>query len=105
MLARSAGASIQLTAREGNYAVLLMPSGELRRGHVSGRRVRARLIVVRPPAFAFSLRLRERLEPARVKQLVAQPAVNDSMKLFSVDRSGVTKCRAMPRSYAHASKT
>jgi large subunit ribosomal protein L2 len=31
---RSAGSSAQLTAREGNYAVVLMPSGELRRVHV-----------------------------------------------------------------------
>ena len=36
-LARSAGASAQLTAREGNYAVLLLPSGELRRVHVTCR--------------------------------------------------------------------
>ncbi len=36
-MARSAGASAQLTAREGKYAVLLLPSGELRRVHVTCR--------------------------------------------------------------------
>ncbi|MEZ6014046.1 MAG: 50S ribosomal protein L2 [Planctomycetota bacterium] len=36
-LARSAGASVQLTAREGDYAVLMLPSGEVRRVHVSCR--------------------------------------------------------------------
>jgi large subunit ribosomal protein L2 len=34
---RSAGTSAQLTAREGDYAVVLMPSGELRRVHVQCR--------------------------------------------------------------------
>lgn len=33
-IARSAGVSCQLMAREGNYALLKMPSGELRRVHV-----------------------------------------------------------------------
>ncbi len=36
-LARSAGMSVQLTAREGDYAVLGLPSGEVRRVHVSCR--------------------------------------------------------------------
>lgn len=36
-LVRSAGASAQLTAREGKYAVLTLPSGELRRVHVTCR--------------------------------------------------------------------
>jgi large subunit ribosomal protein L2 len=36
-LARSAGMSVQLTAREGDYAVLTLPSGEVRRVHVSCR--------------------------------------------------------------------
>ena len=36
-LCRSAGSSAQLTAREGSYAVLLLPSGELRRVHVKCR--------------------------------------------------------------------
>ena len=34
---RSAGSSAQLTAREGKYAVIVMPSGELRKVHVSCR--------------------------------------------------------------------
>ena len=34
---RSAGSYAQLTAREGKYAVIVMPSGELRRVHVSCR--------------------------------------------------------------------
>jgi len=34
-ICRSAGSSAQLMAREGNYAVILMPSGELRRVHVN----------------------------------------------------------------------
>ena len=33
-ICRSAGSSAQLQAREGDYAVILMPSGELRRVHV-----------------------------------------------------------------------
>ncbi len=36
-ICRSAGTSAQLQAREGNYALLLLPSGELRRIHVSCR--------------------------------------------------------------------
>ena len=36
-IARSAGAAVQLSAREGAYAVLIMPSGELRRIHVRCR--------------------------------------------------------------------
>jgi len=36
-IARSAGAVVQLSAREGQYAVLIMPSGELRRIHVRCR--------------------------------------------------------------------
>ena len=36
-LCRSAGSVAQLTAREGKYAVILMPSGELRRIHVECR--------------------------------------------------------------------
>lgn len=36
-IARSAGSSAQLTAREGEYAVLLLPSGELRKIHVQCR--------------------------------------------------------------------
>ncbi|HRV80563.1 MAG: 50S ribosomal protein L2 [Planctomycetes bacterium] len=36
-LCRSAGCSAQLQAREGAYAVVLLPSGELRRVHVSCR--------------------------------------------------------------------
>ena len=36
-LCRSAGTSAQLQAREGSYAVVLLPSGELRRIHVSCR--------------------------------------------------------------------
>ncbi|MCA8978507.1 MAG: 50S ribosomal protein L2 [Planctomycetes bacterium] len=34
-ICRSAGSSAQLMAREGDYAVILMPSGELRRVHVN----------------------------------------------------------------------
>ncbi|NQU48625.1 MAG: 50S ribosomal protein L2 [Planctomycetes bacterium] len=34
-MARSAGASARLAAREGNYALLALPSGELRRVHIS----------------------------------------------------------------------
>ena len=36
-IARSAGSMVQLSAREGKYAVLVMPSGELRRIHVRCR--------------------------------------------------------------------
>lgn len=36
-IARSAGSVAQLSAREGRYAVLIMPSGELRRVHVRCR--------------------------------------------------------------------
>ena len=36
-IARSAGAMVQLSAREGKYALLIMPSGELRRVHVRCR--------------------------------------------------------------------
>ncbi|MEZ5979813.1 MAG: 50S ribosomal protein L2 [Planctomycetota bacterium] len=36
-ICRSAGSAAQLTAREGDYAVILMPSGELRRVHVRCR--------------------------------------------------------------------
>lgn len=36
-ICRSAGSAAQLQAREGNYAVVLLPSGELRRVHVSCR--------------------------------------------------------------------
>ena len=36
-ICRSAGSAAQLTAREGDYAVVLMPSGELRRIHVQCR--------------------------------------------------------------------
>lgn len=36
-LVRSAGTTAQLTAREGNYAVITLPSGELRRVHVTCR--------------------------------------------------------------------
>ncbi|MHC4377179.1 MAG: 50S ribosomal protein L2 [Planctomycetota bacterium] len=36
-LCRSAGSSAQLTARDGDYAVVLLPSGELRRIHVQCR--------------------------------------------------------------------
>ena len=36
-LARSAGTGVKLTAREGSYAHLLMPSGEIRRVHVKCR--------------------------------------------------------------------
>jgi len=36
-LCRSAGSVAQLTAREGKYALILMPSGELRRIHISCR--------------------------------------------------------------------
>ncbi|EKU70521.1 50S ribosomal protein L2 [Selenomonas sp. F0473] len=36
-LVRSAGTSAQLMAKEGNYALLRMPSGEIRRVHVSCR--------------------------------------------------------------------
>ncbi len=36
-LCRSAGSAAQLTAREGDYAVILLPSGELRRVHVKCR--------------------------------------------------------------------
>lgn len=36
-ICRSAGSYAQLQAREGNYAVILLPSGELRRIHVSCR--------------------------------------------------------------------
>ncbi len=36
-LARSAGMSVQLTAREGEHAVLTLPSGEVRRVHVTCR--------------------------------------------------------------------
>lgn len=36
-ICRSAGSSAQLTARDGDYAVVLLPSGELRRIHVQCR--------------------------------------------------------------------
>ena len=36
-LGRSAGTSIQLMAKEGNYALLRMPSGELRQVHINCR--------------------------------------------------------------------
>ena len=36
-IARSAGSMVQLSAREGDYALLIMPSGELRRVHVRCR--------------------------------------------------------------------
>ncbi len=36
-ICRSAGVAAQLQAREGNYAVVLLPSGELRRIHISCR--------------------------------------------------------------------
>ena len=36
-IARSAGAAVQLSAREGNYAFLTLPSGELRKVHVNCR--------------------------------------------------------------------
>ncbi len=36
-LGRSAGAAIQLSAREGDYAILMLPSGELRKVHVRCR--------------------------------------------------------------------
>lgn len=36
-IARTAGASAQLSAREGNYAVVILPSGEMRRIHVKCR--------------------------------------------------------------------
>ena len=37
VLGRSAGAAIRLSAREGEYATLILPSGELRRVHVECR--------------------------------------------------------------------
>ena len=42
-LCRSAGCSAQLTAREGDYAVVQLPSGELRRIHVGCRATIGRL--------------------------------------------------------------
>ena len=36
-IARSAGAAVQLSNKEGNYATLVMPSGELRRVHLDCR--------------------------------------------------------------------
>ena len=42
-LCRSAGAAAQLQAREGSYAVVLLPSGELRRIHVKCRATIGRL--------------------------------------------------------------
>jgi len=42
-LCRTAGSSAQLTAREGDYAVILLPSGELRRVHVRCRATIGRL--------------------------------------------------------------
>ncbi len=36
-LARTAGASAQLSAREGNYAAVILPSGEMRRIHIKCR--------------------------------------------------------------------
>jgi large subunit ribosomal protein L2 len=42
-LCRSAGSSAQLTAREGEYAVIVLPSGELRRVHVHCRATIGRL--------------------------------------------------------------
>ena len=36
-IARAAGSEVQLSAKEGNYAFLLMPSGELRRVHIDCR--------------------------------------------------------------------
>jgi large subunit ribosomal protein L2 len=36
-LARSAGAGIQLMAKEGDYALLRMPSGEMRKVHINCR--------------------------------------------------------------------
>jgi len=36
-LARSAGAAVQLSAKEGDYATLLLPSGEIRRVHLDCR--------------------------------------------------------------------
>src|SRR6266436_6552786 len=52
-LARSAGTSAQLLAKEGDYAVIRMPSGELRRIHVRcqatiGKAGRSRWLGVRP---------------------------------------------------------
>ena len=42
-LVRSAGTSAQLQARDGKYAIVLLPSGELRRIHVSCRATLGRL--------------------------------------------------------------
>ena len=36
-LARSAGSSAQLMAKEGNYALLRLPSGEIRKVHINCR--------------------------------------------------------------------
>ena len=36
-MGRSAGAAIQLMAKEGSYALLRMPSGELRQVHINCR--------------------------------------------------------------------
>ena len=36
-MARSAGAGIQLMAKEGSYALLRLPSGELRQVHINCR--------------------------------------------------------------------
>ena len=47
-MVRTAGSSAQLTARGGNYAVLLLPSGELRRVHVTCRATIGR-VGHRPP--------------------------------------------------------
>ena len=37
VIARSAGAAVQLSAKEGEYAHLIMPSGEMRRVHLNCR--------------------------------------------------------------------
>ena len=42
-ICRSAGSAAQLTARDGNHAVVLLPSGELRRVHVKCRATIGRL--------------------------------------------------------------
>ena len=42
-LCRSAGSAAQLTARDGDHAVILLPSGELRRFHVKCRATIGRL--------------------------------------------------------------
>ena len=34
VLARSAGSSVQIVSKEGNYAIMRLPSGEVRRVHL-----------------------------------------------------------------------